>query len=476
MRAGSSPNARADRRAQLGRRRRRDSGTAPPPHAGYASCAPGGTPNAPSLDDSLMMRLMPGQRRFAADIGRDRQDLGTRARRGHAAAPDRHGIGAQHHRPAQQRPACRAAGRRRPRSPPPRPAHARPARPGRGAAMTIAGREAGRGQRGGQPGAADVLLQLQPEQRPVAARWHPAATAATTSACTVGAALRPRRPERQPRHHVDARLVLLQQRGPPASLGSSPTAAAARRPRRPPALTSADRLGRAAMRAQRRQRAEMLAGELGIPAAPGPARTPPARSRPASPWCRPAARARCAYSACARQRALVARQQAADDRGLPPGPQRAALAGARHRSTTPARASAGRAAHRRSDRVRRAARRRPSACRASHPAAAVPSRRALGGAGDVVAGEGRTCVRALDAGTRSSAEPEADSRSRLSRANQRTAAHAASWRAGRLHAAGVGLCNCARWTSRRTRRRSRTAARHVRRRDDAGLRRAPAAA
>ena len=63
--------------------------------------------------------------------------------------------------------------------------------------------------------------------------------------------------------------------------------------------------------------------------APGSASQTASESRPASPSCPRAVRARCGTS-MRRQGALMARQQATDDRCFSPGPKRRRLAGARH--------------------------------------------------------------------------------------------------------------------------------------------------
>ena len=154
--------------------------------------------------------------------------------------------------------------------------------------------------------------------------------AATTSACTVGRALGPRRPERQPRHHVEPRRVLLQQRGPPGvawRIGLRRHRQHGHR--RGAAADLGHSLRRPAIGMQRRQRAEMLARRLGEAGAgvrlahrhrerrlhrrgPGQQLAPDAHQR------------------LRRQRAAVLRSRRRMIDGLPSGTIGAALAGARH--------------------------------------------------------------------------------------------------------------------------------------------------
>ena len=151
-----------------------------------------------------------------------------------------------------------------------------------------------------RPSAAVSRARLTPDRSssPSSERSAPlgsGATAATTNAC---AAARPRgdasRTAGAPRRGCAARpccssAIHQASRGASVSEGNGSTATVGA-----PRTDVGDRLGGAAMHAQRSQRTELLARGLDERRTPDRGRTRRSRTGPAWPWCRPAAPARSA--------------------------------------------------------------------------------------------------------------------------------------------------------------------------------------
>ncbi len=233
------------------------------------------------------------------------------------ARPDRDGVGAQHDRRPQhgqgREPRVAVAHEAGDVDQHPRAAAVAPHHRG-------AGLEPGGGQALRQPGAALLGRHLQPQQRAVGAA-RVGRHGGHQQGLHVGGAVRPRRPERQPRDDVDARIVLVQQRGPPSAGRALPLGRQRQHGGGGGARAELpDRLRRRAIHAQGGERAELLAGcggvaagRVGVAHGDGVGRL---QRGHAVDQLAPQQHQRAAWKG-----ARMAGKQAAQDGGLPPRPQ-----------------------------------------------------------------------------------------------------------------------------------------------------------